>query len=217
METLPIIWRSADPAYEDARVGRVFTLRRPNRYPLAVVNASQEAHVVEAVKLAVEKGCRISVRSGGHSWSVSSVRDNAILVDLGTYHEMTLDEETGIARVSPSTTSAEINEFLLAKGRMFAGGHCPDVALGGFLLLGGVGWNARVRNSETLLHFANYGRAGAGLVNRSTLSTWSRRKDGSYERMRTRTATCTGPLAAVGQAFQALSHVYICRHDQLRR
>ena len=25
---------------------------------------------------------------------------------------------------------------------MFAGGHCPDVAVGGFLLQGGVGWNA---------------------------------------------------------------------------
>jgi FAD/FMN-containing dehydrogenase len=144
MDTLPILWKSAEPAFEEARVDRVFNLRRPNRYPLAVVKASEEAHVVEAVKLAIEKGCRISVRSGGHSWAVSSVRDNAILVDLGNYHEMSLDEETGIARVSASTTSGDINAFLLAKGRMFAGGHCPDVALGGFLLQGGVGWNARV-------------------------------------------------------------------------
>ena len=26
----------------------------------------------------------------------------------------------------------------------FAGGHCPDVGLGGFLLQGGMGWNCKV-------------------------------------------------------------------------
>jgi len=144
--TLPIIWKTEETsyAYEEARIGRIFNQRRPNRYPLAVVQAREQAHIVEAVKLAIEKKCRISVRSGGHSWSVSSVRDNAILVDLGDYHEMTLDETTGVVQVSSSTTSAELNTFLHPKDRMFAGGHCPDVAVGGFLLLGGVGWNARV-------------------------------------------------------------------------
>ncbi|KAI3336609.1 hypothetical protein HD806DRAFT_474240, partial [Xylariaceae sp. AK1471] len=34
---------------------------------------------------------------------------------------------------SSSTTSAEVNVFLNPKGRMFAAGHCRDVALGGFL------------------------------------------------------------------------------------
>src|SRR5258706_13966699 len=104
MEPMPIVWRSSEPAYEEARVGRVFNLRRPERYPLAVVNVSEEAHVVEAVKIALEKGCRISVRSGGHSWAAWSLRDNAILLDFGNYHEMILDEETGIVQVSPSTT-----------------------------------------------------------------------------------------------------------------
>ena len=148
MEALPIVWKSSAPAYEEARIGRVFNLRCPNRYPLAVVKVTKEDHVVEAVKLALEKGCRISVQSGGHSWAVYGLRDNAILVDLGNYHEMNLDEKTGTVQVSPSTTSGDLNAFLLAKGRMFAGGHCGNVGLGGFLLQGGVGWNTRVLNSE---------------------------------------------------------------------
>jgi len=67
---LPIIWReSADPeTYETARVGRVFNQRRPNRYPVAVVEAENETHILEAVNLAKERGWRVSVRSGGHSW-----------------------------------------------------------------------------------------------------------------------------------------------------
>lgn len=148
METIPIIWKSEAntfAAYEEARIGRIFNLRRPDRYPLAIVKARETAHVVKAVQLAIEKKCRVSVRSGGHSWSVSSVRDDAILVDLGDFcHETSLDDDTGVVQVSPSMTSVQLNTFLRPRGRMFAGGHCPDVAVGGFLLLGGVGWNARV-------------------------------------------------------------------------
>jgi FAD/FMN-containing dehydrogenase len=148
--SLPIIWRSSSDAstYEDARVGRVFNHRRPKRYPLAVVQASKESDVVDAVKLAIEKKCRVSVRSGGHSWAAWSVRDDAVLIDLGKYKECSLDEETRIVRASPSTTGRILNGYLIPKGFMFAGGHCPDVGIGGFLLQGGMGWNCRVRLSS---------------------------------------------------------------------
>src|SRR4051794_17317034 len=130
---LPILWRSeADPAvYELARVGRVFNHRRPKRYPIAVVEATEESHVIDAVRLAIERGCRVSVRSGGHSWAAWSVRDEAILIDLGKYHLINLDESRRTASVSPSTMGRMLNGFLDGKGLIFAGGHCPDVGLGG--------------------------------------------------------------------------------------
>lgn len=142
---LPIVWRSkADPvAYETARVGRVFNERRPKRYPRAVVQATQESEIVDAVRLAISEGCRVSVRSGGHSWAAWSVREDAILIDLGNYHHIHLDESRKWVSVSPSTTGKELNGLLNQHGLMFAGGHCPDVGLGGFLLQGGMGWNCR--------------------------------------------------------------------------
>ena len=143
--SLPIVWRSeADPTvYELARIGRVFNHRRPKRYPVAVVDATKEAHIVETVRLAVERGYRVSIRSGGHSWAAWSVRDEAILIDLGKYHLLDFDESRKTVTVSPSTTGRMLNGFLDEKGLMFAGGHCPDVGLGGFLLQGGMGWNAK--------------------------------------------------------------------------
>lgn len=143
---LPIIWRtSADvEQYEQARVGRVFNLRRPKRYPVAVVEAETEEHIVQAVKLANEQQLRISVRSGGHSWAAWSVRDNAILIDLGKWQHISLDEERSIVTVSPSTTGHILNTYLAKHGYLFPGGHCPDVGLGGFLLQGGMGWNCKV-------------------------------------------------------------------------
>ena len=141
--SLPIIWRSNSEEYEKARIGRVFNHRRPERSPLAVVAPTCTSHIIDTVLLAIQRECRISVRSGGHSWAAWSVRDDAILIDLGNFREISLDEKTGIVKASPSTTGRMLNSFLAEKGRMFAGGHCPDVGLGGFLLQGGMGWNCK--------------------------------------------------------------------------
>lgn len=67
-----VIWKDS-PKYEEARVGRVFNQRRPDRYPRAVVEATSVKDIVDAVLLARELNVRVSVRSGGHSWAAVSV------------------------------------------------------------------------------------------------------------------------------------------------
>ena len=146
IEEIPIIWRDiSDPkVYEEARVGRVFNAIKPSRYPRAIVEATSLSHILHAVRLANQLGCRISVRSGGHSWAAWSVRQDTILICLKDFREIDFDESKGIVKVSPSTTGRMLNGFLLDKGYMFGGGHCPDVGVGGFLLQGGMGWNCKV-------------------------------------------------------------------------
>ncbi|KAI9159005.1 FAD-linked oxidoreductase penO [Paramyrothecium foliicola] len=122
----PIIWQDS-AGYERARVGRIFNYRRPSRYPLAIVEPTTEDHVVEAVRLAKHLNCRVSIRSGGHSWAGWSVRDDAILIDFGRFHYLDLDETTGILATSPNMTGKLINRLLEPRGRWFPGGHCPDV------------------------------------------------------------------------------------------
>ncbi|PNS21217.1 hypothetical protein CAC42_3555 [Sphaceloma murrayae] len=142
---LPIVWKDQvdKKTYEEARVGRVFNHRRPNRYPVAIVNAETIDHVLQAVQIAREHNLKVSIRSGGHSWAAWSVRDNAILIDLGGMKHISLDERNEIVTVSPSTTGSMLNAYLSKRDLMFAGGHCPDVGLGGFLLQGGMGWNCK--------------------------------------------------------------------------
>lgn len=93
------------------------------------------------MKVARERKLRVSIRAGGQSYPAWSVRDDALLLDLGGYSELVLDQKTHIVRLSPSTTGRELDQYLLANGRAFPGGHCPDVAVGGYLLGGGMGWN----------------------------------------------------------------------------
>lgn len=161
--SLPVIWReAADPEiYEQARIGRVFNCRRPERYPCAVIEAETEEHVIQAVRWAKELACRVSIRSGGHSWAAWSVRDNSILIDLGKMKHISLDGETNIASVSPSTTGDMLNSYLAKRGLMFCGGHCPDVGLGGFLLQGGMGWNCRASTSIIQQSRSHYGKSAS--------------------------------------------------------
>lgn len=127
---LNISWRGQS-SYEEARTGRIFNLRRPERYPAAVLNAESVSEgatpcllhcsciravaisfitdnwqasltysvaaavqhqirklfialyadffpcisavpVVRGVKLAAERGLKVAIRSGGHSWAALS-------------------------------------------------------------------------------------------------------------------------------------------------
>ena len=137
-----LIWRE-DPSYENARIERVFNGRKPERFPSAVLFADSIDDVVTGVRLARELNLSVSVRSGGHSWDAWSVHDDSLLIDLGNLREMVYDEEKGIVTASPAVGGGELNAYLARFGMFFPGGHCPDVGLGGFLLQGGMGWNAR--------------------------------------------------------------------------
>ncbi|MDO9398025.1 MAG: FAD-dependent oxidoreductase, partial [Herbiconiux sp.] len=100
--------------------------------------------IVEGVRLARESGWQVGVRAGGHSFPVWGMRDDALLVDLGEFKEVDYDPETHIVSVTPAVQGGdELNTQLAQHGRFFAGGRCPTVGVGGFLLQGGIGWNFR--------------------------------------------------------------------------
>jgi FAD/FMN-containing dehydrogenase len=134
------------PLYEQARTGRIFNARRPDRFPAAVLLAGSDEDVMDGVRLAAERGWPVSVRSGGHSWAAWSLRDDALLIDLGGMRDISYDPGTGVASVRPAVRGGqELAPFLADRGRVFPGGHCPSVGVGGFLLQGGQGWNGRLR------------------------------------------------------------------------
>lgn len=133
-----------DEDFEEARVGRVFNARRPDRQPEAVLFAETEADVAAGVRLARDRGVAVAVRSGGHSWAVWSVREDTLLIELGLLRDIDYDPTTGIVSASPAIQGgSELDPFLAEYDRFFNGGHCPTVGIGGFLLQGGQGWCAR--------------------------------------------------------------------------
>ena len=138
--------RRGDPGYEQARVGRIFNARRPGRFPTAVLLAADDDDVIEGVRLAAEHGWTVTVRSGGHSWAAWSLRDDALLIDLGGMRDIAYEPATGVVSARPAVQGGlELAPYLAERGREFPGGHCASVGLGGYLLQGGQGWNGRAR------------------------------------------------------------------------
>lgn len=129
--------------YEQARLDAMWNGRKTTRRPAAILLAADEEDVQNGVRLAAREGWRVGIRSGGHSWVATGVREDALLIDLSALDEIVLDVDGRRAQVQPAARGSRLNELLDEQGLVFPTGHCPSVGLGGFLLGGGYGWNSR--------------------------------------------------------------------------
>jgi FAD/FMN-containing dehydrogenase len=136
------LWRG-DRGYEQARRGEMWNARVPARYPAVVVRPRSDADVGAAVRLAGQRGLKIAMRSGGHSWSASFLRDGGMLIDLADLRAFEVDAAARTARLQPGLPGSDFNRALRKLDLFFPSGHCMSVGLGGFLLQGGFGWNSR--------------------------------------------------------------------------
>jgi FAD/FMN-containing dehydrogenase len=137
-----LILRGAD-GYDQARFAHIFSARRPERHPAAVLLAESEDDVVAGVRIARDRSWKVAIRAGGHSFPAWSLRDDALVIDLGGFKEIAMDESTGVVSVAPAISSQELNAYVSDYGRFFPSDGCPSVGLGGFLLQGGFGLGFR--------------------------------------------------------------------------
>ena len=119
----------------------VWNERIPQRFPDAIVTVTSDADVIEAVKLARSRKVPIAVRAGGHSWIGTSLRDGGMLIDLSRLNGVTVDVTARTATAQPAIKNTELVTALMQHGLALPAGHCPTVAIGGYLLNGGQGWN----------------------------------------------------------------------------
>jgi FAD/FMN-containing dehydrogenase len=138
------VFERGDRGYEDARRAAVWNARRPDRYPDLIIQAAGEEDVVRVVREAGERGLRIGVRSGGHSWAGNHLREGGMLLDLSCLDAVEVDAKAMTATAQPGCRGDELAALLEGHGLFFPTGHCPGVCLGGYLLQGGYGWNGRV-------------------------------------------------------------------------
>lgn len=133
----------ADAGYEDARRGALWRINMPDRFPERIVQANSIDDVVAAVRAAKAAGQRVSVRSGGHSWSANHVRDGGVLIDVSRLRAFSVDKSAMTATAEPGMGGSVLLAELMKQDLFFPVGHCRGVCIGGYLLQGGFGWNGR--------------------------------------------------------------------------
>jgi FAD/FMN-containing dehydrogenase len=135
---------SDDAAYAATRRAMLWNRLVPARAPEAIVQVASEDDVIAAVRFARDAARRVAVRSGGHSWCGAPLRDDGLLLDLGRLDGLDVDAARRVARVGPAVRGGDLVRRLATTGLAFPVGHCASVAMGGYLLAGGLGWNPGV-------------------------------------------------------------------------
>src|SRR6516165_6308254 len=87
--------------YEVARRETVWNSILPDRFPAAIMQARDAKDVVAAVHHARAQGYQVGVRSGGHSWNASHLRDGGMLLDVSRLDQCVVDTDRMVAYVGP--------------------------------------------------------------------------------------------------------------------
>lgn len=135
------VFRRGESGYEDARLAAVWNAKKPDRFPEIIVVADSEEDAAATVRFARSEGLQVAIRSGGHSLSAAGIRDGGILLDLSRLRGCEVDVATSSAIIGPSIRATDLVSALAPHGLAFPVGHCATVAMGGYLLSGGFGWN----------------------------------------------------------------------------
>ena len=132
--------RPGEEGYDDAR--SVWNAR-VDREPAAVARCAGTADVIAAVDVAREHDLRVSVKGGGHHVSGSAVRDDGLVLDLGSMDAVRVDPDARTARVQAGATWGDVDHETQAFGLAVPGGQDPNIGVAGLTLGGGVGWLSR--------------------------------------------------------------------------
>lgn len=112
------------------------------RAPAAIVVVRSLEQVQAAIRFADRHGLKVSPRGGGHNYEAVALREGALLLDLGCLGRIDIDPASRTAWVGAGVLGGDLIEALSEHGLGFPIGHCADVALSGYVLSGGFGWNS---------------------------------------------------------------------------
>ncbi len=109
--------------------------------PDAIVRIQKAGEVRQALQYARARRARVAIRGGGHHFNAFAVRQGGLVLDLSALRTITVDGAARTATVEPGVTAGALDAALAPHGLGFPVGHCRGVAMSGYLLNGGIGWN----------------------------------------------------------------------------
>ncbi|POS72226.1 glucooligosaccharide oxidase [Diaporthe helianthi] len=113
--------------------------------PAAIVVASSNQHVSDAVLCAAQYNLKVQPRSGGHSYGSYGTggKDGAVVIDMQKFQNISLDKNTNIATFGAGLRLGNLELALRSSGRALPHGTCANVGVGGHFTIGGDGFTTR--------------------------------------------------------------------------
>lgn len=135
-------WSRGAPGYDCARATAIWNKRLDTaRSPDEIIRCADAEDVAHAIRRARDHGHKVALRGSGHSYIAAPLRNHGVLLDLGALDFIEINAAARTARVGPGVRGGDLIAALADHGLAFPIGHCSTVAMGGYLLSGGIGWN----------------------------------------------------------------------------
>ena len=125
----------------------IWQAMKPQRTPAAIYEVRSEEDVLDVIVQARSSGRRVSIVSGGHSYVGNGIQEDALLLDMSSLTDVQIDVSARRAKVQPGVRSIPFASALEKHSLAFPVPHCPMIGMGGYLLGGGMGWNAESWNN----------------------------------------------------------------------
>lgn len=146
MENLKIsgnVIMRGEKGFDELVMGTLFNKIDPKQRPSMVVIPNDIHDVINTVRYAKSVGKRITISSGGHSFSANFIREGAILILMKNFNQYSVNKDAMTAEAGPGVGGSVLMKALYKENLFFPAGHCKGVCIGGYLLQGGYGWNGR--------------------------------------------------------------------------
>jgi FAD/FMN-containing dehydrogenase len=142
-----VSYRRGERSYEELRRSLIWQAIKPPRYPDRIVEVASVADVRATIASAKAERRQISIVSCGHNYVGNGIRDDVVLLHLGNLQEARVDRAARTASLQPGVRAYPFEALLHKHGLAFPVPHNPTVGMAGFLLGGGMGWNAESWNN----------------------------------------------------------------------
>ncbi len=137
---LGLVIDRGDANYESWRTQLSWHGTASRRKPSKIVRPSDVEQVAATVRYARQHGLKVSVKSGGHNYYESWMRDDALLLDMHDFRDVEVDPEERTAWVGPSVWSFSLLMALEPHGLAFPVSTCATLGMGGYIMGGGIGY-----------------------------------------------------------------------------
>lgn len=127
--------------YEVWRKAMLWKSNAPQRFPDVIVQARSEREIIEALRFADSNDLQVVCRASGHNASASVLRNGGMLLDISALDGISVDPKDKSVYVGPGAKMIHLSQQLNKHGLDFPTASCQTVALGGYLLGGGIGAN----------------------------------------------------------------------------
>ena len=134
------VLQPGDGGFDEARA---LWNTRFDRSPDLAVRCLNSSDVKAAVDYARDRGMKLSVKGGGHSYAANSVSDDGLLIDLSLMKKITVDTESRTVAVEGGVTCAEMDAATQEHGLATPSTTVSSVGVIGAALGGGGGYLSR--------------------------------------------------------------------------